>query len=106
MIALSIRDWLRALWFTLSGITYRSRTVSMKLFARLALVGVVCLAVAIAVVSQFAGSGWWREILPWGQRTAPGHVDQNTQFESHPDPNAPGTSKRISLGGVPFDDDI
>jgi len=78
----------------------------MKLFARLALLGVICLVVAVAVVSQFAGSGWWRGFMPLGQRTAPAHGDQNTDFEACPDPNAPGTSKRVSLGGVPFDYDI
>ena len=78
----------------------------MKLFARLALLGVVCLVVAVAVVSQFAGSGWWRGFMPLGQRTAPAHGDQKTDFESYPDPNAPGTSKRVFLGGVPFDYDI
>ena len=44
--------------------------------------------------------------MPLGQRTAPAHGDQNTDFETYPDPNAPGTSKRVSLGGVPFDYDI
>ena len=78
----------------------------MKLFARLALLGVVCLVVAVAAVSQLAGSGWWRGFMPLGQRTAPAHGDQNTDFETYPDPNAPETSKRVSLGGVPFDYDI
>jgi len=78
----------------------------MKLFARLALLGAVCLVVAVAAVSQFAGSGWWRGFMPLGQRTAPAHGDLNTDFETYPDPNAPGTSKRVSLGGVAFDYDI
>jgi hypothetical protein len=73
-----------SLRFPRSPITYRCGKVSMKLFARLALLGVVCLVVAVAAVSQLAGSGWWRGFMPLGQRTAPAHGDQNTDFETYP----------------------
>jgi hypothetical protein len=45
--------------------------------------------------------------MPSGQRATPAHLDKNTDVKTYyPDRNAPGSSKRVLQGKVPFDYDI
>ncbi len=78
----------------------------MKFALRVLLLALFCVVIAVSAVSLLAGSGWLRKLAATGSQQAGASSGEDSQAETLPDPNAPGTSSRVSLTGVPFDYEI
>jgi hypothetical protein len=90
---------------------------SMRLVLRIILVGTVCLAVALGIVSWITGTDGWgnvfQSVLNKGDVTnrdvqtgADLEQDANNIVATFPDPNAPGTSKQVFLAKYEFDSGV
>ena len=84
------------------------RPESMKFFLRLVLVGIGCVALAVAVVSWIAGPSLWARFAPWvpANQTTEEEKAPDPNREYYPDPNAPGTSAKVFVDRREIDSDV
>jgi len=89
----------------------------MRVVVRIVLVGTCCLAVALGAVTLITGTEVWKKAFQTVrnkgevtaqvvQAEATPEKEADNILETFPDPNAPGTSKRVFLARYEFDSGV